>query len=175
MSAPEGRVPLPGSERAPVADARRVGDVDPQRLIQVTVVVRPRGGDERARALEAIAGSEAPAAPLSHDEFAERLGAKPADLERVAEFARAHGLEVVESDPGRRARVRGRGGRGCTTSRRRATAPARRPRSSSSAAAIARRTWTPTSPAAGSRRGRRCRPCRSTAGATLRATTPTPR
>jgi kumamolisin len=68
------RVPLSGSERLPVPGARRVGDVDPQSDVDLTIVVR-RGA----------AGA-----------------ADPADMDAVAQFVRDSGMDVVSSDPARR-------------------------------------------------------------------------
>src|SRR4051794_27641001 len=89
------RIPMEGSERPPVAGAQRVGDVDPDKRVEVTLTLRRRG--------------EAPAGPVDRGEFAERFGADPADIERVEEFAAEHHLEVVEADRARRSVVlRGR-------------------------------------------------------------------
>src|SRR3954447_14947277 len=89
------RIPIEGSERPPVPGARRVGDVDPDKRVEVTLTLRRRG--------------EAPAGPVDRGEFAERFGADPADIERVEEFAAEHHLEVVEADRARRSVVlRGR-------------------------------------------------------------------
>ncbi len=72
------RVPLDGSERQPVPGARRVGDVDPQSEVEVTIVVRrPAGGE--------------PGAP-----------ADAADMAAVERFVRDAGMEVVSADAARR-------------------------------------------------------------------------
>src|SRR3954452_6768424 len=89
------RIPIEGSERPPVPGAQRVGDVDPDKRVAVTLTLRRRG--------------DAPAGPVDRAEFAERFGADPADIERVEEFAADHDLEVVEADRARRTVVvRGR-------------------------------------------------------------------
>jgi kumamolisin len=104
MARSKDDVELRGSERAPLKDARRVGGVDPQRQMQVTVTVRRRSSHDDPEALAAI-GSQP--GRLTRDEFAERFGADPEDLRKVEEFARAHGLEVVEASAPRRTVVLG--------------------------------------------------------------------
>jgi kumamolisin len=79
----ESRVPLPGSERQPPPDARRVGSADPGELVAVTVIVRRRPD---ARPL----GPDAD--PISRAGFAEACGALDDDLAAVERFARDHGL-----------------------------------------------------------------------------------
>ncbi len=54
----------------------------------------------RAHMSEVAAGR--PKAPMSHDAFAAAYGAEPKDLQQVADFARAHGLAVVQTHAGRR-------------------------------------------------------------------------
>src|SRR3954454_1115732 len=96
MARSDEHVELRGSERAPLPDARQVGDVDPQRRMQVTVTVRRRGSDD------ALAEVGSQPGQLTREEFAERFGADPKDLKKVEEFASAHGLEVAEADEARR-------------------------------------------------------------------------
>jgi kumamolisin len=96
MARSDEHVELRGSERAPLSDARQVGDVDPQRRMQVTVTVRRRGSDD------ALAEVGSQHGQLTREEFAERFGADPKDLKKVEEFASAHGLEVAEADEARR-------------------------------------------------------------------------
>jgi len=89
----ESRVPVPGSERQPPRDARRVGAVDPEEPVSVTVVVRRRPG---AQPLDAAA------APLDRATFARTQGAGADDLAAVERFAHEHGLTVAESSAERR-------------------------------------------------------------------------
>jgi kumamolisin len=89
------RTPIAGSERPPVPDAQRVGDTDPDRMADVTLTLRRRGGD--------------PEGPVDRAEFAERFGADPGDIQRVEDFAAEHGLQVVAASTARRTVVvRGR-------------------------------------------------------------------
>jgi kumamolisin len=61
------------------------------------VYVRPRHARPAGLSLEALGGP-----PLTPEQVNDLYGADPADLERVAEFARAHGIEVVESSSAKR-------------------------------------------------------------------------
>lgn len=97
----QSKVPLGGSERESLEGARRVAPAARDEPVEVTVVVRPRRAtDERVAQLAAVHPSER--VHLSPQELEREHGAAPEDIERVAEFARAHGLEVVEAQEGRR-------------------------------------------------------------------------
>ncbi|MBV9232543.1 MAG: S8/S53 family peptidase [Candidatus Eremiobacteraeota bacterium] len=84
---------VPGSQREHLPGTRILGDADPIPRITVTIIVRSKS-------------SEAPpAGAISRQAFAERYGADQSDLGKVEDFARAHGLHVVESNSGRRSVV----------------------------------------------------------------------
>lgn len=91
MQASPKRVPLEGSERAPLEGARPVGPVDPNERIEVSVYVRP------GRPLETPEGGH-----LTREELAQRFGADPHDVAEVRSFAADHGLTVDEVDRTRR-------------------------------------------------------------------------
>ena len=97
-------VPLAGSERGVMADARKRGAAAAEPIVQVTVLVRRRPCDESLCTLANRLGDTAPAARahVNAAQFAERYGADPADLARVEQFARASGLEVVDIRPAER-------------------------------------------------------------------------
>jgi kumamolisin len=80
----------------PGPEGEALGAVDPATQLEVTVLVRPR------RSLEDLESRLSTGSVLSREEFAEQYGADAQDLERVAAFARAHGLHVVESSPAQR-------------------------------------------------------------------------
>jgi kumamolisin len=100
MSASD-RVQVPGSERQLDPDHPRVGEIDPQAEVEVTVYVRPRAPvdwvdreaerhpDQRRR--------------LERDQWAEAHGAHPDDLDAVRRFAGEAGLTVTDVDVARRA------------------------------------------------------------------------
>jgi kumamolisin len=100
------RVPVTGSERALVAGHTRVGDVDLQSQVDLTVYVRPRAP------LDWV-DRECARAPrgrrlVTHEDWAEMHGAADEDVTAVARFARDAGLEVTLVDSARRAvRLRG--------------------------------------------------------------------
>jgi kumamolisin len=92
------RVPIPGSERTPVPDARLVGPADPQERIEVTVMLKP---------ISTLPSLDKTVKPqerthLSRQEFAARYGADPKDFARIDAFAQENGLEVGEINLGAR-------------------------------------------------------------------------
>ncbi|MGI4861038.1 MAG: S53 family peptidase [Janthinobacterium lividum] len=113
----ENRRSLLGSERDPLAGARRVCPAAPQERCEVSVVCRrpddaafsrhlamateaagtavagPPAGDRSAVDSAALA-----APPLSREDYAARFAADPQDLERVRRFANQHQLQVVRED-----------------------------------------------------------------------------
>src|SRR5689334_12780074 len=91
---------IAGSERDPLPGSRRIGLADPNELIEVTVYVRQLGPESPIDQQ----GEQYPQQRryLSADEFQQTYGADPADLQRIAEFAAAHGLAVVETNAVRR-------------------------------------------------------------------------
>ena len=97
MAPSSNHVPLQGSDRTALPDARRVDDVDPGKRMQITLTVRRKAGEgDIDRMMEAAPG------PIGRDEFAQRFGADEADLEKVEDFAHDHGLDVVEASAARR-------------------------------------------------------------------------
>jgi kumamolisin len=100
MSAASGRVTIPGSERELVPAHARVGDIDRQAEIEVSVYVRPTGDlswvDEEAQR------PPAERRRLTRTSFDAVHGAAAADVAAVASFAAGAQLEVVRTDPARR-------------------------------------------------------------------------
>jgi kumamolisin len=103
MSPSSKYVPLPDSERDAVADAKVIGDVDPQESFEITVQLRPKAGEDKAALLKQLESQ-----PLaqrqypSRDDFAQKFGADPADVTKVEAYAHSKGLDVVRSDPASR-------------------------------------------------------------------------
>ena len=93
-------VPLPGSERAPLAEAEVVGPLDPAQRIEVTLVTRRRA----ELPPELVTGPST----LSRDDLATRHGTDPADIDLIRTVLARHGIEVTDADPGAR-RVRATG------------------------------------------------------------------
>src|SRR5262249_34564281 len=103
MANPSRMVPIPGSERKAKKGATVVGVADPSHRITVTVYVRRNPKAPPPPPLE----QEAMKLPrerkyLSHAEAAKVFGAAQEDLDKVAAFARANNLTVLESNAGRR-------------------------------------------------------------------------
>jgi kumamolisin len=94
---------LPGSERTAMPGARAVSDVLPDERIEVSVRVRATRGAQ-GLAEGGVLDDKLPGQRqyLSREQYATRHGADPRDLEKVAAFAKAHQLAVVESDGARR-------------------------------------------------------------------------
>jgi len=87
-------VPLPGSERQPVAGAQPGRDLDESAQIEVTLVTRRR---EQLPA-ELVTGP----ATLSRDELAARHGTDPSDLALIRDVLGRFGLTVTGADAGAR-------------------------------------------------------------------------
>lgn len=94
---------LESSFRQPVEGAKRVGRVESQEVLPVTITVRPRPGSSPLPGQEHWASTPpGERRYLSSEEFVERHGADAGDLELVANFARENGLTVVESNASQR-------------------------------------------------------------------------
>ena len=97
------RYVIPGSERAPLPGAKAVGDVLPSERIEVSVRLRAPAAS-RGLGDGGALDDRLPAQRqyLSREEYASGHGADAADVGKVAAFAAAHQLVVVESAPARR-------------------------------------------------------------------------
>src|SRR5258708_4132397 len=94
---------LEGSERRPAPGARRVGPADPNERLSVTIRVRRRPGAPLPPDQDYwLASPPGKRRFISRQELAAQCGADQADLDKVAAFARSHGLEVVESNAAKR-------------------------------------------------------------------------
>src|SRR6266496_2532341 len=87
-------IPIPLSERMPVADARVVGDIEPDERISVTIYVRK---NPKSPPLPDVSESAGGAPTLSDAEFLAAYGADPADIKKVTDAVTQAGLEVVRS------------------------------------------------------------------------------
>ncbi len=100
MSEQAKYVTLSGSERKPLPEASVVGPTDPEERLEVTVRVRRKQALPSAQAL----ADELPAQRqyLTSEEYSHQYGSDQQDLDKVTEFARSHGLHVVEKSASRR-------------------------------------------------------------------------
>jgi kumamolisin len=93
-------VPLPGSERRPVAGAKAAAPLDDAEQLEVTLVTRRR--------MELPGEYVAGPATLTREQLADRHGADPADLARIRDVLTAYELAVTSTDASsRRVRVAG--------------------------------------------------------------------
>jgi kumamolisin len=92
-------VKVPGSERQPMPGATQSGAVDPNEVMQVTLVLRPRQSSQKQMPLaELIARGQR----LTREQYQAQYGADPADVRSVQDFASSFGLAVSGVDLGAR-------------------------------------------------------------------------
>lgn len=77
---------LRGSAKEPAHNSRPIGDVDPEKMMSVTVLLRPKEKLNLAK--------QAPGGNFSRAEFAARFGAETGDVAKVEEYAATHHLSV---------------------------------------------------------------------------------
>jgi kumamolisin len=90
-------VALAGTEKKPLAGARRLGKPDPGQRISVTILIRPRAPlpVRQAAFRELLNAPIARRQYLSREELALRHGATASDLDRIEAFAHQHDLTVT--------------------------------------------------------------------------------
>ena len=96
------RIPLKGSERAPLSGSRAVGPADPTERVQVSVLLRRRGHQGFRDRVRRLASGDRSVGHLAREDFARQFGAEPADIATVKAFAASHGLTVIQEHTGRR-------------------------------------------------------------------------
>lgn len=92
----EKKIKLPGSERTALPGAQRIGSIDSDETVRVTVVLRRRGADPALKQ-----GKEGRRNP-SHEEFRQTSGANPEDIALIERFAHENQLTVIESSAQKR-------------------------------------------------------------------------
>lgn len=104
MATKSSKIELPGSERAPLPGAVRVGPCDPHEIIDVTIVVRRRskGSGQFPRIDELGSRPVGERRHLTREEFARAHGALAEDLARIRAFAEMNGLRVKSESVPRR-------------------------------------------------------------------------
>ncbi len=93
----ENYVKLPGSERQPMAGAKKTAAADPNAVMQATIVLRPRQSNA-----EPLADVVARGGRLTREEYQARYGADPADVQTVLAFTSSFGLALARVDLGAR-------------------------------------------------------------------------
>jgi kumamolisin len=100
---PHNYTQLKGSERKSARNSALLGPAEANQKVEVSIVLRRRSDGPPLPDFEYFAKTPAKQRPrLSQEEFAAKYGAAPADITQVTEFARAHGLTVVEIHEARR-------------------------------------------------------------------------
>src|SRR6266852_3070443 len=87
---------LAGSERNQPANARQVGPVDPDELIEVSVYLRDPTTSSLAG--DSSEYAQQPGQRITRAEYVANHSATPDDLAKVEAFAREHNLTIVETD-----------------------------------------------------------------------------
>ena len=94
---------LEGSELRHAEDERRLGPAEKSESMSVTIVLRRRPDGPPVPEPDHYVRTPPSERPrMSQSAFAARYGAEPAEIERVAAFARDHGLAVEETNAARR-------------------------------------------------------------------------
>lgn len=96
------RVPLKGSNRAPLSGSHVEGPADPTERIQVSVLLRRRGRQALHDRVNRISGGDRSVGHLTREDFARQFGADPADIAALKVFASQYGLTVVQEHAERR-------------------------------------------------------------------------
>ena len=94
MAAKANYVTLRKSDRKMVSGAKLVRPAHPDERLEISVHLRRKQGTPGAQRLLPR--------NLTHAEIEKNYGSDPSDLAKVADFARQHGLVVVESSPAKR-------------------------------------------------------------------------
>ncbi len=103
MATQATHVSLSGSHRNAVTGSRLIGPAHPDQRIEVTVRLRSRANISLAvRSAATAARSPHQRRYLTREKLASDHGASSADIAKVAEFAQAHQLAVVETSEARR-------------------------------------------------------------------------
>ncbi len=106
MNLPEDYKPVKGTEHNHPPGHKALNPTAGNEPVTATVILRRRVNGPKLRELDEFSPqSKTPPKKISRSEFAADYGADPKEMEQVASFAKSHGLEVVESHPGRRSVV----------------------------------------------------------------------
>jgi kumamolisin len=100
---PKGYKRLEGSERHPPKNAEHLGAADGQERFEVTIALRRRTDGSPPPDFDYFRKTLPHRRQrLSPQAFATKYGAHPDDIRRVEDFARSHGLTVLDAHPARR-------------------------------------------------------------------------
>jgi kumamolisin len=93
---------LKGSERQAIKGARSLGKADPSERLEVSILLRHGAADALGDRLKDLHRANGRHQHMKREDFAQKFGADPADIQEVKKFAGAHGLTVVQESPARR-------------------------------------------------------------------------
>ncbi len=95
------RIPLKGSDRAPLPGSKLLGPCVPSERVQVTLFLRRRDQQGLRDRVNRVISGDPSCGHLRREDFERQFGAEPADMSAVKTFAGQHGLSVVEESAGR--------------------------------------------------------------------------
>jgi kumamolisin len=93
-------ISIPGSKKLPFKNAKVVGPSPADERLEVTVRLRAR--NPLPNAADLLMPSHDVVTPMTQQEFENKHGADPADMDRIRKFAAEHNLAVTRADPSRR-------------------------------------------------------------------------
>ena len=85
-----------------MAGARSIGKANPAERLEVSLVLRRQGDNALKERMRKIASGDRSSAHVRREDFAKQFGAQAADIAAVKEFAKHHGLAVLQEDAARR-------------------------------------------------------------------------
>ncbi|WP_395062302.1 protease pro-enzyme activation domain-containing protein [Paraburkholderia silvatlantica] len=91
-------LPVAGSEHPAPAGAQCVGACDPAERFRIVLILRRQASAEFHELVDRLTANDPAAQPVSREAYERRFGASAADIERVRQFANAHGLTVDQAD-----------------------------------------------------------------------------
>jgi kumamolisin len=101
------KIPLKGTNRIPLAGAIAKSESDPNKRIEVTVVLKPSTSLTK-EVLDMYKTPISKRKPLTHEESVQKYGATDEDIDKVKKFALENGLEVIRiNKAGRSLRLAG--------------------------------------------------------------------
>ncbi len=101
------KVPLKGTNRIPLAGAMAKSESDPNKRIEVTVVLKPSTSLTK-EVMDMYKTPLSKRKPLTHEESVQKYGATDEDIDKVKKFAQENGLEVIRiNKAGRSLRLAG--------------------------------------------------------------------
>lgn len=104
---PPNYMPLPGSDRSSLVEARHVGPIPPEESVEVSIYLKdPAPEPLEGRLAKAKEPQDVPR--LSREDYIKKHSAKEEDIESFKAFARENGLGIADVDrPSRKIVLRG--------------------------------------------------------------------